>query len=156
MIFEDFNICFDLYFFPDIKTQEERQCSAMLRSCAFTKILLPWKLNISVYLRVGVILLVRAGVCVSGCQSVWMCACSFARVTLLVHHKTLMRHIILYSVASLALPNGWHNLINSKIFWKVIEHKRCVLIFSTTFISNIFNSKKNSTRYCHKCENVFM
>jgi hypothetical protein len=31
----------------------------------------------------------------------------------------------------------------------------CVLIFSKTFIWNISRSKKNSTRYCHNCENVF-
>jgi predicted transcriptional regulator len=39
---------------------------------------------------------------------------------------------------------------------KVTEHKMCVLTFSTAFVGNIFCSKKNSGRYCHKCENVFM
>jgi hypothetical protein len=34
---------------------------------------------------------------------------------------------------------------------KVIEHKMCVLIFSTTFVRNISHSKKNSERYYHKC-----
>jgi hypothetical protein len=38
---------------------------------------------------------------------------------------------------------------------KVIEHKMCVLIFSTTFIWNISHSKKNSLRYYHKCTYVF-
>ena len=38
----------------------------------------------------------------------------------------------------------------------VIEHKMCILIFYTTFIWNISHSKKNSVRYCHKCENVFI
>ena len=39
---------------------------------------------------------------------------------------------------------------------KVTQHKMCVLIFSATFIWNVSHSKKNSERYCHKCENVFM
>jgi hypothetical protein len=48
-------------------------------------------------------------------------------------------------------------LINGTIFGKkVAEHKTCVLILSTTFIWNVSHSKKNSTRYCHKCEKVFM
>ena len=32
----------------------------------------------------------------------------------------------------------------------------CGLIFSTALVWNIFYSKKNLARYCHKCENVFM
>jgi hypothetical protein len=38
----------------------------------------------------------------------------------------------------------------------VIEHKVRVLIFSTIFFSNISHSKKNSARYCKKCENIFV
>ena len=39
-------------------------------------------------------------------------------------------------------------LINGKFFQKtVIEPKMCVLIFSTTFVWNIFHSKKNWVRY---------
>ena len=49
-----------------------------------------------------------------------------------------------------------HYLIKDAIFGKRMEHKMCVLIFSTTFISNIYHSKKNLARYCHKCEKVFM
>jgi hypothetical protein len=37
-----------------------------------------------------------------------------------------------------------------------MEHKMCVLIFSTDFIQNISHSKKNSARYYHKRENVFI
>jgi hypothetical protein len=37
-----------------------------------------------------------------------------------------------------------------------MEHKMCVLIFSTTFVWNISHSKKNSRRYYHKCAQVFM
>jgi hypothetical protein len=32
----------------------------------------------------------------------------------------------------------------------------CILIFSTTSISNISYPKKRSAIYCHKCENVFV
>ena len=39
---------------------------------------------------------------------------------------------------------------------KVIEHKMCVLIFSTTFVWNISHSKKKLARYDHKCISVFM
>jgi hypothetical protein len=36
------------------------------------------------------------------------------------------------------------------------ERKLCVLIFSTNFVGNISHSEKNSARYFHKRENVFM
>jgi hypothetical protein len=39
---------------------------------------------------------------------------------------------------------------------RVTEHKMRVLIFSTTFTWNVSHSKKNSTTYCHKRENVYM
>ena len=32
----------------------------------------------------------------------------------------------------------------------------CVLIFSTTFVSEVFHSKNNSARYDNKCILVFM
>jgi hypothetical protein len=38
----------------------------------------------------------------------------------------------------------------------ITEHKMCVLIFSTNFISNISYSKKKSARYCQKYKNIFM
>jgi hypothetical protein len=38
---------------------------------------------------------------------------------------------------------------------KVFEYKMCVLIFSITFMCNIFHSKKNTTRYYNKCKHVF-
>jgi hypothetical protein len=38
---------------------------------------------------------------------------------------------------------------------KVIENKMCVLIFSTNIVRNIYQSKKNSARYHHKCTQVF-
>jgi hypothetical protein len=64
---------------------------------------------------------------------------------------------ILSSAASLAQPYFRHDLINGAIFDRnVIEHKLCILILFTTFISNISHYKKNSARYWHKCRNVFM
>jgi len=39
---------------------------------------------------------------------------------------------------------------------KVIQHKMCVSIFSTTFLRTTSHSKKNSARYYHKCTQVFM
>ena len=53
-------------------------------------------------------------------------------------------YVILSSAACLPLPyfsilsHKWHNFGE-----KVTEHKMCVLIFSTTFVRNIFRSKKN-------------
>jgi hypothetical protein len=38
----------------------------------------------------------------------------------------------------------------------VIKQKMCFLFFSTTFVWNISNSKKNLARYRQKCRNVFM
>jgi hypothetical protein len=38
----------------------------------------------------------------------------------------------------------------------VIEHKMCVVIFSTTFIRNVSCFKKHSARCNHKCTHVFM
>ena len=42
-------------------------------------------------------------------------------------------------------------------FWKkVTEHKMCGLSYSTNFVWNISNLKKNSWRYYHKRTEVFM
>ena len=37
---------------------------------------------------------------------------------------------------------------------KVAEHKRCVLIFSSTFVWSISHCKTNSTRYNKKCTHI--
>jgi len=39
---------------------------------------------------------------------------------------------------------------------KITEHKMCFLFFSTTFIWNIFHSKKNWARYDQKCTLIFL
>jgi hypothetical protein len=51
---------------------------------------------------------------------------------------------------SLTLSNKGHDLRK-----QVTEYKMCIFIFSKTFICNR-SHYKNSARYCHKCENVFM
>jgi hypothetical protein len=65
-----------------------------------------------------------------------------------------LRHIvILPSVACLSLPYFSSLSHKGQDFRKsVIEHKMCVLIFSTTFFGNMYHSKKNSARYFHKCK----
>ena len=64
---------------------------------------------------------------------------------------------ILSSVVCLAFQIVLCTLnINSTITGKkVTEHKMCVLIFSTTFVWNISDYKKNSARYDNKCTLVF-
>jgi len=39
---------------------------------------------------------------------------------------------------------------------KVIEHKMCVLIWSTVFFPKYSHSKNNSARYYHKCTSLFI
>jgi hypothetical protein len=78
-------------------------------------------------------------------------------VTLVIQHAKRMRSIILSSVAFQALPYFSTLSHNGTIFEKkVIEHRMCVLIFSTTFVWNISHSKKKSATYYHKCKHIFI
>jgi hypothetical protein len=92
-----------------------------------------------------------------GCPDAWACACVRAREALLIQHAKRMRRTVLSFATSLAPPYfstlsyKWHDFRN-----KVNEHKMSVLVFCITFIRNICHSKKNSVRYCHKYENVFV
>jgi len=74
----------------------------------------------------------------------WVCVCRFMYPACNAHAPYChLWPIWLYHIYS-------HNLINGTVFRKLgIEHKMCVLIFSTTFVWNISHSKKNWVRYDH-------
>jgi hypothetical protein len=77
-------------------------------------------------------------------------------VTFVIKHAKCMPHIILTSVACLALQ--YFSALSHKRndFWKkFIEYKMCVLIFCTNFVWNISNSKNNSASYDHTCTYIF-
>ena len=69
-----------------------------------------------------------------------------------IKHATCTRRILLSSVACLAVP--YFSTLSRKRHdfrgKKLIEHKMCVLIFSTPFFRNVSHSK-NSARYYRKC-----
>ena len=79
-------------------------------------------------------------------------------VALLIQHAARMRHDVTSFVAPsapayvLILFHKRHDFRKKK---KRLLNINCVLIFSTTFVYNISDSKKNLARYYHKCENVF-
>jgi hypothetical protein len=78
-------------------------------------------------------------------------------VTLGIQHIQGKRHIILSSVACLAL-HYFSTLSHKRHGFRgknVIEHKIYVMLFSKPFVCNIFQSKKNWWRYDHKCTWVF-
>jgi hypothetical protein len=81
----------------------------------------------------------------------WMCVCSFSYPAGKVHASS---YIVTCGLSGCTpfpptLSHKWHT------FWKkVTEHKMCVLIFPTTFVSNISHSKKNWVRYYHGCTYV--
>ena len=72
-------------------------------------------------------------------------------------HAKRMHHTILSPVACptvlrfSTLSHKWGDFRE-----KVIEHKMCSLIFSTTFIRNIFDYNKNPWRYYLMCTESFM
>ena len=81
----------------------------------------------------------------------WVCVFSLSYPPCQAHgpHYTVIRGL----TGSTIFLSTLRDMIFGK---KVTEYKSCVLIFSTTFISNISCSKKNSSRYYHKCTQVFM
>ena len=78
-----------------------------------------------------------------------MCVC----VALGIHYAMRMRYIVIcgLSGSTILFP---HFLINGTIVAKMLLKKQYVLIFSTTFVWNISQSKKNWARYDQKWREV--
>jgi hypothetical protein len=92
---------------------------------------------------------------VGACGWVGECWCTTACVCLLTYPVSNAQAP--YCLRPLASPNFSTLPHNGTIFGKIFtEYKMRVLYFATTFIRNKSNSKKESARYCHKYENVFM
>jgi hypothetical protein len=74
--------------------------------------------------------------------------------TLFIQHAKRIRRTahVLMSEACLALPYFSTLSFKRHDFFveKVTEHKKCVMNFSTSFVRNIFCSKKNSARRYNK------
>ena len=90
---------------------------------------------------------VCACLCVLVSESVGICLC----VCRLTYACAVLSEGLAGSTIFSTLSHKRHGSLK-----KVTEHKKCVLILSTNFVWNISHSKKNSTRYWHKCQNVFM
>jgi hypothetical protein len=76
-------------------------------------------------------------------------------LALVSQHAKHMCHTIVSSVAIFTLPYFSTSSKNGKIFGKITEHKKCVLIFSMSCAWNTSHSQKNSVSYHHKCTQVF-
>jgi hypothetical protein len=100
-----------------------------------------------VRVRACVRFLERLGVGVGAC----VLACAYARVTLLIQHA-MRSHIAICGLSG--TQHIFSTLSHKRHDFRKTGHKMCVLIFSTTFIWNIYLSKKNSATYYHKCRNV--
>ena len=75
-------------------------------------------------------------------------------VALGIQYAMLLCHIVICGFSGSKYFSTY--LINSTIKKKVYKNKICVLIFSTTFVWNIFHSMKKWARYDQKCTLVFM
>ena len=96
-----------------------------------TESLLLWKSD-KYYLLVCVCARVRA--CVY--SGAWACACAYVHVALLTPHAKCMRHIVTSFVFPHSPPH-FSTLFHKRCDFrkkKFIEHKMCVLSFSTTFV----------------------
>ena len=67
-------------------------------------------------------------------------------VSLVIYHPKRMLWMVMSSVAWPAVP--YFSMLSQK---KIILHKMCVLIFSTTSVLNISHSKNNVTKCYYKC-----
>jgi hypothetical protein len=83
-------------------------------------------------------------------------------VALVIHHAMRMRRIILSYMVCVALPTFSTHIISQRARFSknVTENKRCVLIFSTTFVGNSSHSHSNhlkpvrSTSYVARARSV--
>ena len=124
------------------ETKQGRQCKYNVTMRRVRESLLPWKSSITYFW-----VCVRAG----GCTGAGVCfhACSLS------------------SPACNAPPQSFAIFLSAPNFWAlskkrhdipkiVTEHKTSILVFATTCVQNISHSRKNSSRYSHKCENGFL
>jgi len=86
-------------------------------------------------------------------MSITQSACVF--VALGIQHAIGMRHIVICCLPRCTI---FFNVISqmARFSEKKMKHNICVSSFSTTFVWNIFHSKKNWARYHQKCLLVFV
>jgi hypothetical protein len=78
-------------------------------------------------------------------------------VALVIQHAKRVHHTILSSVACPDVRYFFTLFHKRHVFRKkVIEHKMCVLTFSTTFVWKLSHSKTKSARYYHKCTCLYV
>jgi hypothetical protein len=76
-------------------------------------------------------------------------------LALVIRHAERMRRILLSSVACLAVPYFATLCHKRHNFWKNLLNRKCVSVFSATFVRNFSHYEKNSEIY-YKCTWVFM
>jgi hypothetical protein len=82
----------------------------------------------------------------------WVCMCSLSFPACKEHAPCILSSLAYTGLPHFStLSHKWRSFLK-----KVIEHKICVLIFSTNFTWNISHVKKNSGRCYHKRKEVFV